>query len=180
MMRLWPDANTCTMRPARMLAANQSAAVRTADVWAATRSTSVVHCSRYRSAGFAIVVESQRMVGGADGAGVFTCRGGDNVHASSVRPPFDAGELSRERTEQPFAGRHHAAAEYDPFGVEDVDKGRDRTSQGANGSVPDFGTVVRVGRDQLRRRAKPASAPPGDRAVPDSVFKTAGRRHNVG
>ena len=67
------------------------------------------------------------MVGGADGAGVFAGRRSDDLDLPPVRTPLDAVELGDERTEQPIAGRHHAAAEYDPFRVQDINEG----SQGA-------------------------------------------------
>src|SRR5262245_17138342 len=51
MIRLWPDANTCTMRPARIVAANQSAAWRTALIWRWALSISPRHWFTYSSAG---------------------------------------------------------------------------------------------------------------------------------
>src|SRR6186997_784983 len=150
-----------------MLAANQSAAVRTTAAWASTRSASSLHRSRYRSAGWVIFVESQRMVGGNHGAGVLAGRGRDDFDPPPVRTPLDVVELGDERTEQPIAGRHHAAAEYDPFRVQDINEGSEGAGEDTHRGLPKRSRVGRVRRHEFGGGTESPPASPSDRTVAD-------------
>src|SRR5437867_8207340 len=142
-MRLCPEPKTWTMRPARIVSANQSAAFSIDGSCASTAMISPRHRSRYSLAGVIDAAyrfcpgEMQPIPGGAEGAGVFAQRRRDHPRAPSVGAPLELLERLVQRVEQGRARAGDAAADDDDLRVGDVDERRDGCGQVMDGAEPD-------------------------------------------